>query len=485
MPLKTLRQYFGYPNFRSGQDQVIACILRRQDCLVVLPTGGGKSLCFQIPGLIMAGTTVVISPLISLMKDQVDSLARRGISATYINSSLSKTEIKNRLSLFAQGKYKFVYVAPERLTVKEFIEVSQKVTISVVAVDEAHCVSMWGHDFRPEYRQIRDYVDQLMARPVVTALTATATTQVKNDIISSLRMKSPVIFQKSFYRPNLKFHQFPTTSSLDQETSLLALLDKHHHQTGIIYTLTRNSAHQICQLINKFWPEKNCLPYHGGLDSQTRSSVQDQFLHDQTQLIVATNAFGMGVDKPNVRFVIHYHLPSTLENYYQEAGRAGRDGQPAACYLLFNPQNLNLNLSLLSTQPPQNKIELTKLKQMIKYATSQTCLNKQILNYFAEKTQSQCQNCSHCCQDEILPSLPTQDRLRQLDQIRQLLAQEHHILPTQVMSPNLVWWLALAKPQNRADYLKIPGVGAGWLDQWYNSLSQLLERNQYDDQTIS
>ncbi len=411
--LTTLQKYFDYESFRPGQLPIIQAILNKQDVLAILPTGGGKSICFQIPGLILPGTTLVISPLISLMQDQVQALKKRGIKACFLNSSLSKAEFNQRLKKLKKQAYKFVYVAPERLQSQQFKQVCQQIKISLIAIDEAHCISMWGHDFRPSYRLIIQFVNQLKPQPNIAAFTATATPQVQTDINDALQLNQPQIFIQSFQRKNLHLNIIKAKTRGFKQVCLLKLLKIHYNQPGIIYCATRHATQQLAQLINRLnfhqvLTQTQVKAYHGGLSNQQRKKVQDQFLKNKTKIICATNAFGMGVDKPDIRFVIHYQIPGNLENYYQEAGRGGRDQQPAHCYLLFFEPDLKIQLGLIKNSKPNRfQIRLTKLITMLNWAklgtnshSNQSCLEAKILEYFSGQDHvkhhcNRCQNCNH------------------------------------------------------------------------------------------
>lgn len=470
-PKQTLQKYFGFDNFRAGQLDIINSILAKKDTLAILPTGGGKSICFQIPGLIMPGTTLVISPLISLMKDQVDALLKKNIAATYINSSLKHSEIQKRLQQLSQQKYKFVYISPERLKTLQFIKVCQKIKISLVAVDEAHCISMWGHDFRPEYTQINQFINSLPAQPTIAAFTATATKKVRADIIASLELNQPQIFLNSFKRENLSFHVTTCNDNFSQELALFIILKKHRSQAGIIYTTTQKKAAYISRLIKHYWG--NDFPisaYHAGLETKLRANIQDQFLTNQLQIITATNAFGMGVDKANVRWVIHYQVSGSLENYYQEAGRAGRDQQPANCYLLFNPIDLEIQKVFINQAHPNENNplrihQLNQLQQITTYAKSNSCRQQFILNYFDEKGKP-CDQCDICQHTQLKPSTADQNYYQFLSQINLDLNEI-------VFTQKLMHLLSIHRPQTRSEFLKIPGIGKGWLEKWYNPISKI------------
>lgn len=465
-PQQTLKKYFGFENFRTGQLEIINAILNKQDTLAILHTGGGKSICFQIPGLMLDGITLVISPLISLMKDQVDALLKKNIAATYINSSLSKEEIKKRYQNIKHKKYIFIYISPERLQTLQFIKVCQQIKISLVTIDEAHCISMWGHDFRPPYTQINDFIKKIAPRPILAAFTATAAKQVRTDIITSLELNQPQVFLNSFKRSNLSFHVTPCHNSFDQELALFIILKKHQTQAGVIYTATKKKAEYLTKLIRHYWTDKiKIKTYHAGLETKDRAQIQDQFLDDRLQIIVATNAFGMGVDKPNVRWVIHYQVPGNIENYYQEAGRAGRDEAAADCYLLFNQMDVEIQKGFISQAHPdqQQPLYLHRVKQlqvMIAYAQIETCRQQFILHYFDEKDQA-CERCDHCLHQRL--SLSREDK-----QYAHLLSQLNSNSKEVIFTQKLILLISVIRPLHKKELLKIPGIGLGWLEKWYN-----------------
>ncbi len=396
-----LKQYFGYSQFREGQEDVVNNILNGRDALCIMPTGGGKSICYQLPGLIMDGVTLVISPLISLMKDQVNALTQAGIPAAYINSTLTYGQYLKALNNIKVGKYKIIYVAPERL-LTGFADVCRNIKISLVAVDEAHCVSQWGQDFRPNYLKIAEFVKSLKNRPVVAAFTATATSQVKADIKRLLELSSPYEITTGFDRPNL---YFGVIKPKNKRKEFLELIKERKDKSGIVYCATRKNVEEICEFLND--NGFSATRYHAGLEDDERKKNQDDFIYDRKTIMVATNAFGMGIDKSNVAYVIHYNMAKNIESYYQEAGRAGRDGRSADCILLYSPSDMRTNQFLIENSEPNPELtekeqeecrerEFDKLIQMNFYCTTKRCLRKFILDYFGERASNSCKNCSNC-----------------------------------------------------------------------------------------
>jgi len=405
---KKLKQYYGYDHFREGQIPVIEAVLEGRDVLGIMPTGAGKSVCYQVPALMMEGITIVISPLISLMKDQVGTLNQMGVHAAFLNSSLTAGQYYKALQLAKQGRYKIIYVAPERLETESFLDfaLSEHVKISFVAVDEAHCVSQWGQDFRPGYLKILDFLDRLPYRPVVGAYTATATAEVREDILDILKLQNPYVETTGFDRGNLFF---AVKKPVDKYKELVSYLKEKGCDTsgdsGIIYCLTRKSVEQVCyDLRNEGF---SVTRYHAGLSDEERKENQENFIYGKRQIMVATNAFGMGIDKPDVRFVIHYNMPKNMESYYQEAGRAGRDGEPSECILYYEPRDVRTNRLFIENGEENSELDeetrkivkerdLDRLKQMTFYCFTSECLRQYILNYFGEKSSSYCGNCLNC-----------------------------------------------------------------------------------------
>lgn len=392
--LEILKKYYGYDSFRKGQKEIIEEIVKGRDVLSIMPTGGGKSICYQIPALILEGVTVVISPLISLMKDQVDAINNMGIESAYINSSLSNIEIEGIFNEIRSGHVKILYVAPERLEQNSFINLISHIDVSQIAIDEAHCVSQWGHDFRSSYKYIAKFINFLKKRPIVTAFTATATEEVKEDIIKLLELRNPEIFIAGFDRENL---EIVIEKGVNKKKYILDYVFKNKESSGIIYCATRKEVDDIyTMLINKGIDVKR---YHAGLSDIERKENQEDFVYDRAKIMVATNAFGMGIDKPNIRFVIHNNMPRTIENYYQEIGRAGRDGEESECILLFSPGDVQTQKYIIDNgtlNPFRKRNELQKLQTMIDLVYSNGCYRKFILNYFGEKGEENCGKCSSC-----------------------------------------------------------------------------------------
>ena len=402
-----LKKYFGYDTFRPGQEELIDAILDGRDVLGIMPTGAGKSVCYQVPALLLPGITIVVSPLISLMKDQVRALNEAGIHAAYINSSLTEGQIEKAFALACRGQYKIIYVAPERLLTRLFQNFSRQTKISMVTVDEAHCISQWGQDFRPSYLNIVDMVAGLPERPVVSAFTATATGEVQEDIQCVLQLRSPKVLVTGFDRKNLYFE---VRSGGGKDAWLLEYVKEHRGESGIIYCATRKNVEAVYTALRM--ADVPASRYHAGMDAEERRRSQDQFIFDECPVMVATNAFGMGIDKSNVRYVVHYNMPQSMENYYQEAGRAGRDGGRAECVLLYSPQDVRINQMLLEMKEFREEMteeeiravrerDAERLKRMTFYGTSKDCLRGYILNYFGEKAPRRCENCSNCLHEFV------------------------------------------------------------------------------------
>ena len=392
--LEVLEKYFGYKSFRRGQERIIDEILKENDVLAIMPTGGGKSLCYQIPALILDGITIVISPLISLMKDQVDTLNSMGINSAFLNSSLSTYEFNEVMNGIENNKYKIIYVAPERLHSNEFITAITQVKIGQVAIDEAHCVSQWGHDFRVSYKGISTFIDKLIERPLITAFTATASEEVRSDIVNLLRLNNPQIFVTGFDRENLRIN---VIKGIEKKKFLINYIKDNSKDSGIIYAATRREVDSLYELLNK--NNIKVGRYHAGLSNDERIKCQEEFINDETTVIVATNAFGMGIDKPNIRYVIHYNMPKNIEGYYQEIGRAGRDGEESECIMLFSPADVITQKYLIevSTEDPIRKNnQYKKLQQMTSLVYINSCYRKYILNYFGDSYEGECGNCSNC-----------------------------------------------------------------------------------------
>ncbi|HCF55459.1 MAG TPA: DNA helicase RecQ [Bacillus sp. (in: Bacteria)] len=388
-----LASYFGYSSFRRGQDETIKNVLDGKDTVCIMPTGGGKSICYQIPALVFEGTTLVISPLISLMKDQVDTLVQNGISATYINSSISIAEANQRIQLAKQGHYKLLYVAPERLDSMEFVDQLIDMKIPMIAIDEAHCISQWGHDFRPSYLHIHRILDYLPEKPLILALTATATPQVRDDICNTLEINQENTIMTTFERENLSFS---VIKGQDRNAYLADYIRQNQKESGIIYAATRKVVDQLYEDLMK--AGVSVSKYHAGMSDSDRNEQQELFLRDEVSVMVATSAFGMGIDKSNIRYVIHYQLPKNMESYYQEAGRAGRDGLDSTCILLYSSQDVQVQRFLIDQSTGESRFsnELEKLQNMTDYCHTEQCLQSFILQYFGEEPKEDCGRCGNC-----------------------------------------------------------------------------------------
>lgn len=400
---QTLKQYFGYDILRTGQEELINGILSGHDVLGIMPTGAGKSLCYQLPALMLKGITLVISPLISLMSDQVKALNQAGVHAAYINSSLTENQIRMALSYASQGRYKIIYVAPERLNTPRFLDFACNADISMLTVDEAHCISQWGQDFRPSYLEIAGFLTRLPRQPIVSAFTATATERVKNDIVVSLGLNNPVTMVTGFDRPNLFFRVVTRKGGSQKDNSIINYVKKHEDESGIIYCATKKNVDKLYTLLNE--QGISAGRYHAGLSNDERKKNQEDFTYDRIRVMVATNAFGMGIDKSNVRYVLHYNMPQSLEYYYQEAGRAGRDGEEAECVLFFSKQDIMINKFILQNKASsgdgasdmqKTANDQRKLQQMINYCETDKCLREFILSYFGDTTPCICNKCSNC-----------------------------------------------------------------------------------------
>lgn len=403
-PEEVLKALFGYDSFRAGQKEVIDSILAGRDAFAVMPTGAGKSVCYQVPAMLLSGITIVISPLISLMQDQVKSLNEAGVSAAFINSSLSEHAYFETVRKARQGVYKIIYVAPERLVTEGFLDLAENVKISMVTVDEAHCISQWGQDFRPSYMKIVEFVKMLRERPVISAFTATATETVREDIICTLGLQNPYFLVTGFDRENLFFQ---VDKPKNKEQYILDYISEHSGESGIIYCSTRKNVESVYELLSS--KGISVGKYHAGMSTTERKKMQDDFVFDYTSIVVATNAFGMGIDKSNVRFVIHYNMPQSMENYYQEAGRAGRDGLDSKCILLFSPQDIVINRGLLEhKEMPEldfadrqtvRERDMQRLQSMEGYCYTTECLRNYILKYFGENPKKPCEDCGNCLRE--------------------------------------------------------------------------------------
>ena len=462
-----LKQTFGYDQFRDGQEQVIAQVMQQKDVLVLMPTGGGKSLCYQIPALLLPGLTIVVSPLISLMKDQVDALLTYGVSAAYVNSHLSPQDLFNVYKGIQDNKYKLIYVAPERLMQIEFIQRLQNITLSLIAVDEAHCVSHWGHDFRKDYRLLGQLKATFPQIPVM-GLTATADLATRADISQQLNLQQPFIFKGSFDRPNIRYNQVTKYKATDQAIAFV----KQQEGSGIIYCNSRRKVDDLSIALAK--SGVNCAGYHAGLEAEIRDKIQRDFIQDKIDIIVATVAFGMGIDKSNVRFVVHFDLPRSIESYYQEIGRAGRDGMPAEALLLFDEKDAARIRQWISTgeNPERNSVELQKFAAMEAFGEAQTCRRQILLNYFAEYSAGHCGNCDICLDPPKAfdGTIDAQKVLSCVFRLRQSVASQYLI---DVLRGKQLKRIL----ENGHDKLSTYAIGKDKSDAyWHNIINQLIHR---------
>lgn len=505
-----LKKYFGHDNFREGQDKLILALTQGRDVLGIMPTGGGKSICYQIPALMSDGITIVVSPLISLMKDQVSSLVQAGIRGAFYNSSLTEGQSRKALYNMAQGMYKIIYVAPERLESESFVSVCRKLNITYVAVDEAHCVSQWGQDFRPSYLKIPEFIKKLSSRPVIGAFTATATDEVRMDIIKILELKDPFIITTGFDRPNLYFEVRRLKRKRDKFDELVGILADHKEESGIVYCSTRKTVDAVYENLCEIG--FNVARYHAGMELEERKVSQDDFIFDRKPVIIATNAFGMGIDKSNVSFVVHYNMPKNIENYYQEAGRAGRDGSDAECIMLYNPSDIFTIKYFIENQEPNDEItplmrekikakEFYRMNKMIEYCNTSDCLRNYILNYFGETSSKRCGNCSECNESlnfrtlSRLPLLKNQntdykrtktidrsslieksysdidrDLFEKLRMMRLKISKVQGVPPYVVFSDNTLKDICVKKPTTKRELLMVSGIGQMKADKYGNAV---------------
>lgn len=512
---EVLKKYFGYDSFRNGQEPIIDAVLNGRDVFGIMPTGAGKSMCYQIPALMLPGITLVISPLISLMKDQVAALNQVGVYAAYLNSSLTQGQYFKALDFAKGGKYKIIYVAPERLLTESFLGFAVNADISFISVDEVHCVSQWGQDFRPSYLKIVDFVQQLKKRPVIGAFTATATAQVRGDVVKILQLNDPKIVTTGFDRTNLSFF---VKHAKDRQAALFQILREHYDESGIIYCITRKLVEEVYAMLAERGIE--AAKYHAGMADEERVRNQDAFTSDRARIMVATNAFGMGIDKPDVRFVIHYNMPKNMESYYQEAGRAGRDGEKAACYLIYNPQDVHTNRYFIENnreneELSESQLELVlekdreRLKQMTFYCHTRYCYRKYMLNYFGEKAESFCGNCGNCLkkleadtyQRELTqsPSYNTRTKLKKpqpakrmlsenpklyesLRLLRNSIAKQNGVPAYVIFTDKTIKEMSMYLPQNREQLLQISGVGEAKYEKYGREFLAEIKRYRSEEQ---
>lgn len=502
---EVVKKYFGYDSLRQGQQELVDGILAGEDVLGIMPTGAGKSLCYQASALLLKGITLVISPLISLMSDQVKALNQAGVHAAYINSSLTEGQIAKALSLAAMGQYKIIYVAPERLNTPRFLNFAMAADISMLTVDEAHCISQWGQDFRPSYREIIDFLRMLPKRPIVSAFTATATEQVKQDICNILQLQQPKVVVTGFDRPNLYFRVLPRKGGRETDNAVLNYINNHDTESGIVYCATRKNVDKVYEILKAHGVSVG--KYHAGMSIEERRVSQEDFTFDRVSVMVATNAFGMGIDKSNVRYVLHYNMPQSVEYYYQEAGRAGRDGEEAECILFFSKQDIMINKRLLDHKsvdaygyeiaPEVRRNDQRKLNQMIEYCETDQCLREYMLKYFGDNSPCKCNKCSSCVVDEqlydeeVLFATKKKSAAKALEMAglseqgmelfallrneRAELAREQGVPPFIICSDKTLKDLCIKLPKEMADMLGIYGLGEQKVERFGERFLQVVQ----------
>ncbi len=517
---EVLRTYFGYSSFREGQEELINGILTGNDVFGIMPTGAGKSICYQVPALMFDGITLVISPLISLMKDQVAALNQAGIYAAYLNSSLTQGQYFKALDYARKGKYKIIYVAPERLLTESFLEFAIHADLSFVSVDEAHCVSQWGQDFRPGYLKIEEFLKKLPKRPIVGAFTATATKEVQQDVVRLLQLSKPRVVTTGFNRENLNFF---VLHAKDKKAALIRILRTHYGESGIVYCITRKLVEEVYERLSERGLEVS--RYHAGMSDDERRRNQEEFTSDRTQIMVATNAFGMGIDKPDVRFVVHYNMPKNMESYYQEAGRAGRDGEKADCYLMYSAQDVHTNQYFIENNRENEELDekalasvmekdRERLKKMVFYCHTKFCYRKYMLNYFGEKAKEYCGSCGNCIEKIQTGSVQTKQKKQfvydtgvlngrkllaatggtkrtafdnpelyeQLRALRNSLAKELQVPAYVIFTDKSLKEMSMYLPVSRTEMLEIQGVGQTKCDkfgqEFMNVISKFKEEHE-------
>ena len=498
---RLMKQYFGYSEFREAQEKLIGGILDGRDVLGIMPTGAGKSMCYQLPALMLPGITLVISPLISLMQDQVRALKEAGIRGAYLNSSLTFNQYLRALDNARHGMYRIIYVAPERLNTEDFRHFAREADISLVAVDEAHCVSQWGHEFRPSYRSIASFVNSLPNRPVLAAFTATATPAVKDDVLKLLGLSDPVFAVTGFNRENL---YFDVKRPEDKKEALLSFIRQNEGKSGIVYCSTRKNV----ETVTAFLQEQGLQAgrYHAGLEEEERRQAQEDFQYDRLKIMVATNAFGMGIDKSNVSYVVHYNMPRNMESYYQEAGRAGRDGSRADCLLLFSPADIHVAEFMIeksaenSTLPPdlaqrQKQLEYERLEKMTAYCTGGGCLRHAILGYFGEDSPKQCGNCGGCStKNRILAALKLGNTsysgkkertlYEMLRSVRTDFCEKTGLPSDLIFNDRTLEAMASEKPKTEHEMLQLPGVTPAKYQKYGKIFLRVIQRNSHRDSGV-